>query len=1336
MPSADHPDLLPPESTGGSGDGTNILSFPPSIAQEAFYYLEKLNPGTAPFNIAVRFHLQGPLDVDILKRTFEEMIARHEALRTCFEERDGELFQVVHPVVEMPFAFEDLSSLNPSTRDIRLAELGRAEAIRPFPLSEAPLLRALLVKTAGDDHLLHLSIHHTVADGWSIGIITNELAVIYQALTEGVSIPLEPLPIQYADFTIWQTEFLESDEMGRQMAFWKRKLDGLAEMDFPTDHPRPLVKRWNGNIVSRILPDDLVAKLESLARERGATLFQVFLTTFQILLHRHTGSEDIAIGTPVAGRDRAELEPLIGTFINSVLLRSRIVGGDSFLQTLDHVRTTALEALSHHDLPFESLVRAVRPQRDTSRNPLFQINITHQRDFVKPVEFAGIRLTALPSLSSGAIFDLHFFMIEREGSWRVSCDYNTDLFEEGTALRLLERFVTLLEGAAKNPKQSVRDLPLMARGEYDQILAWRGETSDYPRAATLGSLFLDIARAHPEKIAIIQGDQKFSYDQLHAYASRLAQELRTRGIGAGDVIGITTAHAPETIGALLGIALSGAAYVPIALDHPLERIRFLMDDTSARMLLVEPACEHTPESLERPILRLEPMGTEVAPVECVDPGAESHHAAYILYTSGSTGSPKGVVVPHRAVIRLVRGANYMDFRSDEIFLLAAPLSFDASTLEVWGPLLNGATLVIPDSGASGLTGLVQVARTVREQGVTTLWLTAGLFQVMVDEHMADMKGLRNLLAGGDVLSVAHVRRAFEALPKTRLINGYGPTENTTFTTCHTITQADLDGAPIPIGRPIANTTVYILDAHGQLAPIGVPGEILTGGDGLARGYLNNTELTSEKFIPNPLPGHETDILYRTGDRGRWRANGTIEFLGRSDRQIKIRGVRIEPEEVETALLGHPLIAACRVGIHGMTADEKVLVAWVCPKPGMEVDRQELADYLSERLPPFLRPDAIVTLDHLPLTPNGKIDIEALPAPETEARPHSTPPVTETEKQLAAIWRDLLNISTIGRDDNFFYLGGHSLLALKLFSRIHRESGVLLPLATLLKAPTLRSLALVMDAGAQSGSGPRAVLATLQRAGHHPPLFCVHGGDGGVIFYRNLLPHFQSDRPLIAIESPGMQDKDATLPTSVEEVARAYLDQIRRRQGAGPYFLAGYSFGGLVAYEMARILQGQGESIAFLGLFDAMNPSAPLRPYTLLERVARRWKQDAHLDPIHRARQFLTQGLRRILRDWSSNRAPKPTQEDTPNTLFADVSITYRKILRDYHPLPYAGKITLFRAAVGDEIYKQPSDYGWRALVESLEIAVTPGRHLTIFDPENVESLARELNRHLERAPAS
>ncbi len=1300
------------------------IVFPASMDQEAFFYLEKLVKSVAPFNVAVRFRLDGPLGQKLLKQAFDRIAERHEVLRTHFEDGDESLLQVVDPKADVPVEFVDLTDRPEEERTEELERLGMEDARQVFDLGVGPLIRALVVRTSEETHILHVSVHHAVADGWSIGILAQELTEIYGALAEGREPDLPELAIQYGDFAVWQQEFLEGPEVLREVDYWKNRLAGMTEVDLPTDRLRPPVKNWNGNIVSEVIPVELAARLQVLASERGATLFHVFLAAFKVLLHRLSGSEDIAVGSPISGRTTAQIEPLIGTFINTVVLRTDLGGNPTFATVLDRVRETTVEALAHPNLPFEALVRELQPARDASRNPLVQINFTHQRDFVRPANMGPVRLTALPSWSPGAIFDLHFFMVERDGEWRVSCDYYTDLFDEATARRWLRNFQKLLESISSDVTARIGDLTLMGEADLTELTVWRGREIDYPSKSTLGELFAATAREFADRTALLHADARMSYRELHGEASRVALDLQRSGVGPGTLVGLAVPTSPTMVVALLGITLAGGAYVPIDTNYPEARVRLLIENADLQFVVTDRVTAASLPLGSHTVLLVELSEEAPEPVQIEGTANSADDPAYLLYTSGSTGEPKGVLVPNRAVVRLVRGQNYASFGPDEVFLLAAPMSFDASTFELWGPLLNGGTLSFPKPGCFGLAGL---ARSVRENGVTVLWLTAGLFQVMVEEYLEDLVGLRYLLAGGDVLPVAQVKDALKGLPNTRLVNGYGPTENTTFTACHEIAPSDLNLPSIPVGAPIANTTVWILDPHGRQVPVGVPGELYTGGDGLALGYWRDTKLTNEKFVKNPCPFGGGERLYRTGDRVRWRPDGTIEFLGRMDRQVKIRGCRVEPGEVEAVLAAHPDVAQGKVAVSGGTAETKKLVCWASPLSGRKLERRDLAGYFAGKLPPFLCPDLIVLMDELPLTKNGKIDVDALPDPELsigESIVAAEPPATKTEKMLAATCCQLLGIATMGRDDNIFDLGGHSLMVMRLFAAIRRAYGVTLPLASVLRAPTVRALGDLLD---EERLADDSIIIDVQPHGELPPLFCVHGGGGGVMYSRHLAPHFGQDRPLLAIEAPALAGNDEIRYESVPDIAASYLAIVRARQPRGPYLLCGYSFGGLVAYEMAVQLDRGGDQVQFLGLFDAVHPAAKSRPYTISERIARAWRTEMATSGWKAPWKFLHRVGWRLAerRGWVSG-PPSTRGESPPDQRGLQLFDQHRTAAKNYEPLPYPGRLTVFRSAIGDALQWVPQDYGWRDVASEVRIIEIAGRHLELFDDDHVPIFARKL----------
>jgi amino acid adenylation domain-containing protein len=1311
---------------------TRVLAFPASPAQEAFFYLERLFPVFPAFNVPVRFRLDGVLDIALLHRAFEALADRHEGMRTRFVEEEGHLLQVVEPQTTVDFPVTDLSHLEGPALDAEIDRLGSIEARQHFDLSKDPLFRASILICAPDRHILQITIHHAVADGWSIGIMTDDLAEFYNSALEDRAPALEPLAIQYADFTIWQREFLESEEIKPHLDYWKNHLHDYVELALPTDRPRPSTKSWDGDIVSRILPASLSERVARLAREQGATMFHVFLAAFKAVASRYAGIDDIAVGTPVAGRTRAELEPIVGTFINSVILRTDLSGDPSFREVVSRVRDTATDAIAHQDLPFEQLVKALHPRRDPGRNPLFQVNFTHQRDFVRPVSFGGARLTAFPSRSPGAIFDLHFFMVERADGWRASCDYACDLFDRDTALSLLAHFETLLDAATTDADLPVSKLPLLTRGETQTLHDWAGKKIPYPADANLGELFLAQARLHPGRTAVRYQGNSTSYAALATAALETASRLIEAGVKPGDRVPLCAPSVPEMIAAQLGIVLSGAACIPLDPEYPADRLRYMLTDSGAKVLLATPALATRffasgAEVLElRPIPSEQPATIGSAPVPDIPATAVSH----IFYTSGSTGTPKGVLVPHRGITRLALGGGFMEFGPEDSFLQAAPISFDAATLEIWMPLLNGGHVVLSGEGGNSLES---IARALREEKVTCLWLTAGLFQTMVDEHLDDLRGLKYLLAGGDVLSPQHVRRAGEALTQTTLINGYGPTENTTFTCCHRITRDDT-GASIPIGRPIGNTTVHILDPRLRPVPRGIPGELFTGGDGLAVGYLNQPELTAEKFIT--LPSGER--LYRTGDQCRWRADGVVEFLGRLDHQVKVRGFRIETGEIEATLARHPHVAQTRATVRGADAVSKKLLAWVTLAPGHSVTSSELRDFLGEHLPAYMVPVSIGILDRFPLNANGKVDLAALPDPSAPAGASSQPPQTDSEIRLAALWSELLERPEISRNDDWFDLGGHSLLALRLFSRIHREFGLSLPLSTLLNHPTVRSLAVFLDSPAVETAplDEAAVVVTLNE-GPGIALFGVHGGDGATLFYRELAARIPG-HTFHALESRQLSHSGPIEVLSIEATATAYLRSLKRVQPTGPYALAGYSFGGLVAWEMACQLIRGGDEVSFLALFDTINPAAPTRNLSAVERLNTFWSQHDDVSAPKRlgmlASRFI-EGTRthlRVRREQSDAASSAPAEAHTDLRRIRLREEHYRSML-DYQPGGFSGVPHLLKVRFPGDQLEIPADYGWGKLSGGrLVTHEIPGQHLTIFEPENVPALAQIIGAELDR----
>ncbi|MDB4947768.1 MAG: Malonyl CoA-acyl carrier protein transacylase [Gemmatimonadetes bacterium] len=1059
------PAVRPRERTGNR--------FPLSFSQQRLWVLEELEPGTGFYNIPFPIRMRGPLGVHALERALDALRARHESLRTVFEATDDEPVQVIQPFRPAPLEVEDLSALPAAEREARLRERISEDANAGFDL-RAGVMRARLLRVAPEDHVLLFTLHHVAGDGWSMGVVARELGALYEAFAEGRPDPLPPLPVQYADFALWQREHLRGDTLERHLAYWRERLAGVPPvLDLPTDRPRPAVASHRGGTLYFALPAPLADRLRSLAREEGTTLFAVLLAGVRTVLGRLAAQDDFAIGSPVANRTREQVEGLIGFFVNTLALRTDLAGDPSFRGLVRREKETTLAAFAHQDLPFERLVEELRVERDLSRNPLFQACFVLQNAPTDGLRLEGLAIEPEPFDCASAKFDLTISMMETaEGPIAASLEYAADLYDEDTAGRLVGHLHCLLDDAASGPDRPLSRLALAGAEERDRVLAFSGAEREYPRDATVHGLFAQEARARPDAVALVFRGTATTYGQLEGRANRLARHLRAAGVGIGSRVGLSLERSPEVVVVLLAILKAGAAYVPLDPGYPEQRLRGMLADAGVSHLVVESEVPEALDAFTGSVVRLAVVAAEVAAQpsdEMTDVPVGAEDLCYVLYTSGSTGRPKGAAVPHRGVVRLVRNNTFADYGPHQTFIQIAPVAFDASTLEVWSPLLNGGKLAIHPPETPSLE---ELGRFVEEQGATVLWITAGLFHQLVDTQVERFRGVRVLMSGGDVLSVPHVRKAMLALPDTRLVNGYGPTESTVFTTVHPLTMEDTERAALPIGRPIANTRVYVLDGALQAAPVGVPGEICVGGDGLAVGYLNQPALTADRWIPDAFAAEPGARLYRSGDRGRWTPDGTLEFMGRMDGQVKLRGFRIELGEIEAALTAHPLVREASVIVREDVPGDKRLAAYVVLGAGAPADpRGELRAWLQKRLPEYMVPAAYVPLPALPLNEHGKVDRRALPVPDALSSADARAPRTPTEEVLAGIWEGVLNLDRVGTEDNFFELGGHSLLGTQVVSRVRQVFGVEIPLRVLFEAPRVRELAERIDRAREDGGEP-------------------------------------------------------------------------------------------------------------------------------------------------------------------------------------------------------------------------------------------------------------------------
>ncbi|MEW4568920.1 amino acid adenylation domain-containing protein [Tautonia sp. JC769] len=1309
---------------------------PVSPSQWRLWFLDQISPGLPVYNLSSAERLAGPLDGPALSRSLGEVVRRHETLRTVFRpDSDTNPIPVVLPDDQpsWPLPIEDLSSVPDHERMSVLTKGLHAEGERPFDLSVGPLFRARLFRVGQEDHVLQLTVHHIACDGWSLGLIWRDIAAFYHGHTSGQFASLPEIAVTFGDFAAWQAGRLAGESFRDRIASWIGQLEELPTvLELPTDRPRPSVPSMKGGHIPIEVPGAVAQGLTNLARSEGASLFMVLLGAFAALLRRYSGQTDLAIGSPGAGRPHPDLDEVVGCFVNLLVLRVNLPGNPTFRELVRAARETTLEAMAHQDIPFERIVESLNPRRDPGQHPLIQAVFTVQ-DYPRPaLGWGTLHASTVEFELDVAKFDLTLMMTVHGGTIRGQLGYNAEIFDVKTASRLVDHFQILLRDAAAHPDRPLSECSFLTDPERRQLASWNETSTHYPRERSLVELFHERATASPDWPAIEDGGRILSYRELRRHADRLATRLRDAGVAVGDKVGLLIDRSADAVIALLAVLKTGATYVPVAPDTPARRLDYVFRDCAASAVIVRQGeTDRVPRTFTGTVIELGSASHGLESVEEFDQPVDASSPAYLIYTSGSTGLPKGVLVPHRAVVRLVVGTDYAALDASDRVALASTLAFDASTFEVWGALLNGGTLVV--IAREALVDPEALRNLLVSRRITTLFLTTALFHQIARSQPSTFGSLRHLLVGGEELDPAAARAVLQSsLSPCRLLNVYGPTESTTFATWHQVLPDEVaEGIhSVPIGRPIANTRAYVLDEHQRPLPVGLPGELWLGGDGLAIGYHHAPGLTARRFVPNPFGDGSEARLYRTGDRVRRLPDGTLVFLGRLDNQIKLRGFRVEPGEIEAALRRHPGVLDAAVVPQADGSGGIRLVAFVV-LDGSDLPADRLRSALRDELPEFLVPSLVVSVDALPMTSSGKIDRRSLADRKlADPEPTGAPPesLTEDEQTLLRLWQEVLPNRAIGPDDDFFDLGGHSLLATRLFARIEDEFGVRPPLTHLLARSTVRRLAATLRKTIPACSPSRLVAITPVDGAQLPPFVCFPGGfgrDGMLLGHglslASLARLLGPDTPFFSV-SLGQVPSGQTFAELIPPIAEQFLDDLKTALPEGPYYLGGYSLGGLLALEVARRLIAGGDSIGMLALIDVFGPNYPRR------RSRREWI-GAHLNDLRdrcaadRFRYF-SEKLRSRLRPGTGLKTTPLSPEPRDEILWNSIE-TYLRGLE-----PYPGRIVLFRAATQPRKARfshEDTTNGWGAIANGgVEVIECPGNHLTMLLPPHLAFLAAAL----------
>ncbi len=1318
-------------------------SLPLSYSQERMWFLHQLQPAGTAYNMATALRWKGICRLDYLQEALDAIVSRHEVLRTSFPVENGVPSQKIHPAGSLTIKTIDLrdSPVDPQ-------QLMQELTCEPFELTKLPLFRVTLIHIAEAEYILLSVMHHIITDAWSLTVNVKELAEIYSARMEGRTPLLPPVPIQAVDYAAWERQLSTSGSLHAVIDFWRQKLSGVPVLSLNTDLPRPQIQTSRGAILSRDIPLALQNQLHEFTAKRNATPFMAALAAFYTLLYRYTAQEDLSVGVPVANRRHPATENLVASLVNTLVMRLNLNPEYSFEQLLEQVRTTTLEAFDHDEISFSSLVAELNPPRDASISPLFQVMFNMINVTMPSIHFSGLETTYLDVDRKGAQFDFSFTVIDLSDYHRLTVEYNTDLYHPETMLHMLDHYMVLLQAALDHPGANLNELPLISATEQTQILdIWNDTERDYAPEQSLAHRFEQQVSNTPTAEAIVCGDRRLTYAQLNAQANRYAHALRASGVQPESLIGICLPRSVEMAACVLGVLKAGCAYVPLDPAFPPERLEFMAADANLAAVFTVSQFQGLFTARAETILFDEqhPLLTTAAFESDLPPTATGNSLAYVIYTSGSTGKPKGVLIEQHAVANFINAMQTAPgFKPGGRLLSVTTLSFDIAGLELYLPLFYGGCVVLA-TDEEIVDGAALLTLLDREK-IDLLQATPVTWRMLLDAGWAGKADL-TALCGGEALPADLARQILERCAA--LWNMYGPTETTIWSTICEVKHSQ----PITIGRPIANNRVYVLDPFGQLLPPGIAGELYIGGVGIARGYLNRPELTAERFLPDPFSPHPAARMYRTGDLVRWLPDGQLEYLGRMDFQVKLHGHRIELGEIESALSQHPDIAWAVAQVVEILPGDRRLAAYLVSANHRQVPTPELRSYLQQSLPLYMIPSHFIYLSEMPLTPNRKVNRKALPVPvidRDEAGEHIAPR-TVTERWLVAVWEELLNTHPIGITENFFDLGGHSLLAIRMFAKIQTKFQKNLPLTILYESGTIQALAAQIEQY-HAGSTWRIVVP-LQPAGSKPPLFFIHPFDGDVVGFSIWARYLGNDQPLYGIRATGIDGVSQPLDR-IEDIASQYIREIRQIQPEGPYYLAGYCAGSVIAYEMAQQLYQQGQKTGAVIIVNYAHPDSGYYNFQLTPRSAAAflhnlgpWLADLSKLPfpeiVGRIRNrtagflvWLVSPVRRTSDEFEGNgiadhllRYPEERHEQLL-AYFRSVN----RALKSYKPQPYPGEITVIRTSRQPLVCSFEPTLGWQkyhpAKINACEVE---GSTTTIIKDPYARSFASAVTRLLQQA---